>query len=95
MTVSRNGQVSIPAAVRARWRADDGVLADKVVVVDMGDYIVIGPALKDPIGSLRGKYAGRGPSTDEMRRQDREEDAAHEAKREAQLKGLGKRSRTA
>lgn len=95
MTVSRNGQVSIPAAVRARWRTDEDVLADKVVVVDMGDYIVVGPALKDPIRQLRGKYAGRGPSTDEMRRQDREEDAEYETKREAQLKAPSKRSRTA
>lgn len=96
MTMSRNGQVSIPAAVRARWRADDAIVAGKVVVVDMGDYIVIGPALKDPVGSLRGVLAGRGvPTTDEMRRQDREDDAAYEAKREAQLGPRGASSRTA
>lgn len=95
MTVSRNGQVSIPAAVRARWRADDGVLADKVVVVDMGDYVVIGPALKDPVRQLRGVLAGRGPSSDEMRRQAREEDAEYEAKREAQRKEMHKSPRSA
>lgn len=74
MRVSRNGQVSIPAAARARWRAD------KVVVVDMGDYVVIRPAPDDPIAELRGKYAGRGPSSDEMRRTARKEDAEHEAR---------------
>lgn len=74
VTVSRNGQVSIPAA-RARWKAD------KVVVVDMGDHVVIRPALDDPVRELRGVLAGRGPSTDEMRRQAREEEAAHGARR--------------
>lgn len=75
MTVSRNGQVSIPAATRARWQAD------KVIVVDLGDHVVIRPAIADPVRQLRGKYAGRGPSADESRRQARGEDAAHERRR--------------
>lgn len=72
MTVSRNGQVSIPAAARARWKAK------KVVVVDMGDYVVVRPVSDDPIRELRGVLRGRGPSTDEMRRMDREEEAERE-----------------
>lgn len=95
MTVSRNGQVSIPSATRARWRANEDFVADKVVVVDMGDHIVVGPALKDPVRQLRGKYAGRGPSSEEMRREAREEDAESEAKREFQRKARSKRPRTA
>lgn len=77
MKVSANGQVSIPAEVRARWNAE------RVAIADMGDYIVIGPMSEDPLNELVGKYPGRGPSTDEMRRMDREEDAHYEAVREA------------
>ena len=77
MKVSVNGQVSIPAEVRARWNTE------KVVIADMGDYIVIGPASENPFDEIVGKYPGRGPSTDEMRRLDREEDARYEAVREA------------
>lgn len=75
MKVSRNGQVSIPAEVRARWDVD------RVVVVDLGDHVVIGPAHDDPVAALRGKYAGRGPTVDEMRRQYREEEALAEERK--------------
>ena len=77
MTVSRNGQVSIPAATRARWQAD------KVVVVDLGDHVVIRPASADPVAELQGKYAGRGPSSDSVRRGARGEAAGREARRGA------------
>ena len=77
MKVSANGQVSIPAEVRARWNTE------KVVIADMGDYIAMRPMSEDPLNELVGKYPGKGPSTDEMRRMDREEDALYEAKREA------------
>lgn len=82
MKLSSNGQVSIPAAVRARWRADETLLPDEMIVVDFGDYILVQPALVDPVATLEGKYAGLGPSTDEMRRQDREEEAERERQRE-------------
>lgn len=75
MTVSSNGQVSIPASTRSRWRTS------KVVVVDMGDRIVMRPLSADPIAELRGKYAGRGPSTDEMRAQARAEDLEAEERK--------------
>ena len=77
MKVSANGQVSIPAEVRARWNTE------KVVIADMGDYIAMRPMSENPLDELVGKYPGRGPSTDEMRRMDREEDARYEAAREA------------
>jgi AbrB family looped-hinge helix DNA binding protein len=35
MTISRNGQVSIPAETRARWNTR------RVVVVDLGDRVVM------------------------------------------------------
>lgn len=79
MKVSSNGQVSIPAEVRARWGTE------RVAVADMGDYIVMRPLSEDPIDELAGKHRGRGPSTDEIRRLDRDEDARHEIAREARL----------
>lgn len=63
MTVSRNGQVSIPARTRARWNAR------QVVVVDLGDRIVMRPLVWAPVADLRGKYAGRGPGSDAARKQ--------------------------
>lgn len=69
MRISRSGRVSIPAATRARWGATE------VAVADMGDYLAIRPATDGPIAALRGKYVGRGPSTGEMRRPARCEEA--------------------
>ena len=37
MNVTGNGQVSIPAATRSRWNAD------RVVVIDLGDRVVMRP----------------------------------------------------
>lgn len=69
MTVSRNGQVSIPASTRARWKAR------QVLVVDLGDRIVVRPVGDQPVEELRGKYAGRGPRTDRGRREARRVEA--------------------
>lgn len=65
MTVSQNGQVSIPAATRARWKTR------RVVVVDLGDRVVVRPLPDQPVAGLEGKYKGRGPSADEARRRAR------------------------
>ncbi len=81
MSVSGNGQVSIPAAVRSRWQSDPRLVAGKVRVVDLGDRVVVAPLFEDPVEALRGKYAGRGLYTDEARvRARREEDEADSAK---------------
>ena len=69
MTVSQNGQVSIPADTRARWKAR------QVIVVDLGDRVVMRPLGDDMVGALEGKYRGRGPSTDRARKQARAADA--------------------
>ena len=66
MTVSQNGQVSIPAATRARWNAR------RVIVVDLGDRVVLRPASDKAVAELEGKYEGRGPSSDEARRRARQ-----------------------
>jgi AbrB family looped-hinge helix DNA binding protein len=65
MTVSRNGQVSIPAETRARWNTR------QVVVVDLGDRVVMRPISEHPVAALKGKYADRGPSADAARAQAR------------------------
>ena len=75
MKVSSNGQVSIPAEARSRWRAD------QVVVVDLGDRVVVRPLAQEPVRKLRGKYRKRGPSTDRARRDARSENALAERRR--------------
>jgi bifunctional DNA-binding transcriptional regulator/antitoxin component of YhaV-PrlF toxin-antitoxin module len=69
MTVSRNGQVSIPAGARARWNAR------RVVVVDLGDRVVMRPLGDQPVDDLQGKYRGHGPTTERARKTARDEDA--------------------
>ena len=72
MKVSRNGQVSIPAEARTRWQAE------RVVVVDLGDRVVIRPLPDDPVGALVGKYSGRGPSTTRARQAARADESRRE-----------------
>lgn len=75
MKVSANGQVSIPAETRARWDAD------RVIVVDLGDHVVLRPLPEDPIGEMRGKYRGRGPNLSRARRQEQSAEAGDERRR--------------
>jgi bifunctional DNA-binding transcriptional regulator/antitoxin component of YhaV-PrlF toxin-antitoxin module len=75
MKVSRNGQVSIPADARARWQAE------RVVVVDLGDRLVIRPLPSEPLEALIGKYANRGPSTSRARAAARADDARRERRK--------------
>jgi AbrB family looped-hinge helix DNA binding protein len=70
MTISRNGQVSIPAPARARWNTR------QVIVVDLGDRVVMRPVTAHPVDQLRGKYRGHGVDTDRARGQERRADAA-------------------
>jgi AbrB family looped-hinge helix DNA binding protein len=72
MTISRNGQVSIPAPARARWNTR------QVIVVDLGDRVVMRPVTVEPVEQLRGKYRGRGVDTDRARARERRAEAAHE-----------------
>jgi bifunctional DNA-binding transcriptional regulator/antitoxin component of YhaV-PrlF toxin-antitoxin module len=67
--ITKNGQISLPAAIRHRWAAS------AVYVEDEGDQVVVRPVPADPIEALRGIFAGPGPTSDEMRAQAREEDA--------------------
>ncbi len=72
MKVTRNGQVSLPAELRHRWRAS------AVLVIDRGDYAIVRPIPADPVTALRGAYAGTGPDTDELRAQERAADVERE-----------------
>jgi bifunctional DNA-binding transcriptional regulator/antitoxin component of YhaV-PrlF toxin-antitoxin module len=75
MKVSSNGQVSIPAPARARWQAD------RVVVVDLGDRVVLRPLPGEPVAALVGRYRDAGVTTDGMRRRARADDADRERRR--------------
>jgi bifunctional DNA-binding transcriptional regulator/antitoxin component of YhaV-PrlF toxin-antitoxin module len=75
MTVSRNGQVSIPAQARARWNAR------KLLVVDLGDRVVMRPLSEDPVGDLTGKYRGQGPDTASARARARRDEVARQRRR--------------
>lgn len=75
MKVSRNGQVSLPAQTRHRWDAE------RILVVDLGDHVVMRPLPDDAVGALYGKYAGPGPTADEARRRARAGDAERERRR--------------
>ncbi|MGL5867342.1 MAG: AbrB/MazE/SpoVT family DNA-binding domain-containing protein [Dermatophilaceae bacterium] len=64
--VTRNGQISLPAEMRHRWHTE------RVLVIDRGDYAIVRPIPDDPVSTLRGAYAGSGPTTDEARRGERD-----------------------
>jgi AbrB family looped-hinge helix DNA binding protein len=67
-TISRGGQVSIPAEIRRRWGTS------RLALEDRGDELVLRPIPADPIGAAMGSLAGPGPSTDAMRLALREEE---------------------
>jgi virulence-associated protein VagC len=73
--VSQGGQVSIPAEVRRRWGTT------RVSVEDRGDSLVLRPIPEDPIDAAMGSLAGPGPTSDEMRRIAREEEAEAEERK--------------
>jgi bifunctional DNA-binding transcriptional regulator/antitoxin component of YhaV-PrlF toxin-antitoxin module len=74
--VSRNGQVSAPAAVRHRWGTST------VLIIDRGDYAIVRPIPDDPIEALRGAYATPGPDADAARAADRAAEAASDDRRQ-------------
>lgn len=73
--ISQGGQVSIPAHVRRRWGTT------RVLVEDRGDSLVLRPLPDDPIDAAMGSLAGPGPTSDEMRRISREEEAEAEERK--------------
>ena len=75
--VSRNGQVSVPAAVRHRWGTST------VLIIDRGDYAIVRPVPDDPVEALRGAYASQGPDSDAIREANRSDEAASDERRAA------------
>ena len=79
-TISKGGQVSIPADVRHRWGTN------RVLVDDRGDELVFRPLPMDPIAAARGSLRGIAssePTSDAARRQTRDEEARVDDKRGA------------
>ena len=72
-TISKGGQVSIPAEVRHRWGTN------RVLVDDRGDELVFRPLPMDPIAAARGSL-GRAEvdkvTSDDARRRTRQEEAS-------------------
>ncbi|HEV8688246.1 MAG TPA: AbrB/MazE/SpoVT family DNA-binding domain-containing protein [Gaiellaceae bacterium] len=75
LKITAGGQVSLPADIRRRW----GTKA--VYIEDLGDHAVVRPFPDDPIAAAMGLWKDRGISTDELRRQAREDEAIAEARR--------------
>lgn len=75
-TISRGGQVSVPASVRRRWGTS------RVVIEDRGDSLVLRPIPSDPIEAAIGSFFGPGPDSGQMRAQFREEEGEAEDRRQ-------------
>ena len=74
--ITKGGQVSVPAEIRHRWNTS------RVVLEDLGDSLVIRPAADDPVSALRGAFSDSSkPSSKELRRRARAEEAAAEVRR--------------
>lgn len=81
VTTSPKGQVVIPIEIRKIIGLESG---QKVSVELKGEEIVIKPLPKDPIKSLRGKFAG-GASMTQSLLQDRKEDKLREDNKNARF----------
>lgn len=66
--ITRDGKVTLPAALRHRWSAES------VLIIDRGDHAIIRPVPDDPVAAVRGAHAGRGPSSEEIRAEEHEVD---------------------
>lgn len=73
--ISQGGQVQVPAEVRRRWGTRN------VLIEDLGDSLEVRPLPDDPIGAALGSLAGPGPTSEEARRQWRDEEAEAEARK--------------
>jgi bifunctional DNA-binding transcriptional regulator/antitoxin component of YhaV-PrlF toxin-antitoxin module len=71
--ITRGGQISIPAGIRHRWKTT------AVTLEDFDDYVVLRPAVADPITAARGALAGELElSSAELRARAREAEHAAE-----------------
>ena len=86
-TISRGGQVSIPADVRRRWQTS------RLSLEDRGHELVLRPIPADPIGAATGSLAGPGPTTDKMRAALRKEEVALSDERGTRCRTAGRAGR--
>jgi len=73
MKISKGGQLSVPAAVRNRWRTNT------VVIDDRGDHLVVRPVADDPVEATFGIFAEEFadvPPAEQLIRDLREQDVA-------------------
>lgn len=75
LSISKGGQISIPARIRNRW----GV--KRLIIDDQGDRLLVIPLPDDPLRAARGSLKSPGHSVEEDRRRMREEEAEAEARR--------------
>ena len=74
-TISKGGQLSIPAEVRRRWGTD------RVRLVDLGDRVVVRPVPLDAIGAAKGALPlPAGVTSDALRAAGRDDDTAEEVR---------------
>lgn len=74
--VTSSGQMSLPAALRRRWRTNS------VVMVDKGDYIIIGPLPTDIASALEGSLPpANALTTAQLRAAARESEGSERADR--------------
>jgi bifunctional DNA-binding transcriptional regulator/antitoxin component of YhaV-PrlF toxin-antitoxin module len=73
--ITSAGQLSIPAAVRRRWKTN------RVAVEDLGDRLIVRPVPEDPVAAARGSFRGRIGTTSELRAAARSEDTASTRRR--------------
>jgi len=71
----------VPADVRKRWGTTN------LIVEDHGDSLVLRPIPEDPVRAFRGSAAGPGPTSDEVRDEERRAESAIERRR---LRALGR-----
>jgi bifunctional DNA-binding transcriptional regulator/antitoxin component of YhaV-PrlF toxin-antitoxin module len=74
-TISRGGQISIPADIRHRWGST------RLILVDHGDSLVIRPIPADPIRAAMGSLRSGGLTTDEIREQMRRDEVEIEERK--------------
>ncbi len=75
MRLTSSGQVSVPAEVRRRWATT------RVRIVDHGGHLVVEPESEQRFAKYVGRFAGPGPSGDELRDEDRRAEEAAEARK--------------
>jgi len=76
VTVSRKGQVVIPAELRRKYGIDKG---SRFEVHDKGGRIELEPITRNPIIGLRGKYKGKDRLTEALLQERAEEKSREDA----------------